>query len=95
MADAPAISLSPDTTLQIKAYFSERDVASIKAGEHSDITLDAYGSDRVFSASVVSVDRSPTMQNGVPAYGVTLQFDANDQAISAGMTANISLPLSQ
>ncbi len=90
-ADVPAISLSPSSALQVSAYFSEIDVVHITVGASADITLDAYGSARVFPATVVSVDRSPTQQNGVSAYKVTMQFTQNDPAIAPGMTANASI----
>ncbi|HVZ75758.1 MAG TPA: HlyD family efflux transporter periplasmic adaptor subunit [Candidatus Paceibacterota bacterium] len=90
-ADNSAISLTPQSALQVNAYFSESDVASISAGQSADVTLDAYGSGRVFPATVVSVDRSPTTQNGVPAYKVTLQFEASDPSITSGMTANVTI----
>ncbi|HWB34151.1 MAG TPA: HlyD family efflux transporter periplasmic adaptor subunit [Candidatus Paceibacterota bacterium] len=90
-ADSAAVSLTPQSALQINAYFSESDVASISVGQDADVTLDAYGSARIFPATVVSVDRSPTMQNGVPAYKVTLQFTQSDPAITSGMTANVTI----
>jgi len=69
---------------------SEGDIANIHVGSAADVTLDAYGSDRHFTADVASVDTSPTMQNGIPAYKVVLQFAQNDPSISSGMTANIT-----
>jgi hypothetical protein len=89
--DTPAISLTPSGTLQVSAYFSETDAAKIATGTRAEVTLDAYGSGRVFSATVSEVDRSPTQQNGVPAYKATLQFDEEDPAISPGMTANVTI----
>jgi HlyD family secretion protein len=89
--DTPAISLTPSGALQVSAYFSETDAAQIATSTRADVTLDAYGSDRVFPATVSEVDRSPTQQNGVPAYKVTLQFDESDPAISPGMTANVTI----
>ncbi|HEV8677366.1 MAG TPA: HlyD family efflux transporter periplasmic adaptor subunit, partial [Candidatus Paceibacterota bacterium] len=73
------------------AYFSETDIVHIAVGSQANITLDAYGSSRIFPATVVSVDRSPTTQSGVPAYKVTMQFAENDPAITPGMTANASI----
>jgi multidrug resistance efflux pump len=93
-----AVSLNPESALQVSAYFSEIDVTKIKTKDHADVTLDAYGNGRVFSAQVVSVDTSPTTSNasgGPSGYKVTLQFAAADPAISSGMTANVSIPLNQ
>ena len=85
-----AISLNPSSALQITVYVSETDVSSITNGQVADVTLDAYGSNRHFSATVATIDHAPTMQNNVPAYKVTMQFNQNDLAISSGMTANIT-----
>jgi len=89
--DVAVISLIPKSALQVSAYFSEVDAASITVGMNADVTLDAYGAGRVFPATVVSVDKSPTEQNGVPAYKVVLQFAQSDPAIAPGMTANATI----
>jgi HlyD family secretion protein len=84
-----AVTLNPASQLQITAYVSETQVGSLTAGENADVTLDAYGNGRHFAATVISVDRSPTNQAGVPAYRVVLQFNATDPSVSSGMTANV------
>ncbi|MES2203276.1 MAG: HlyD family efflux transporter periplasmic adaptor subunit [Patescibacteria group bacterium] len=86
-----AVSITPAAALQISAYYSEIDVAHITVGEHADVTLDAYGSGRVFPAKVVSIDRAPTMQGNTPAYKVVLQFATADPAITIGMSANVAI----
>lgn len=93
--DTQAVSLIPQSALQVDAYLSEADAPKVMAGESADVTLDAYGSGRIFPATVVSVDRSPTMQDGIPAYKMTLQFLQDDSAISPGMTANVSITSAQ
>lgn len=86
-----AVSLTPQSALQIEVYFSEIDAAKIGAGTPASVTVDAYGSGKPFSATVISVDRSPTMQSGVPAYKATLQFAEDSALVSPGMTANVSI----
>lgn len=86
-----AVSLTPQSALEVDAFLSEADAARVRTGDDAAITLDAYGAGRSFPATVVSVDRAPTMQHNIPAYKVTLQFDHNDPAISSGMTANVTL----
>lgn len=89
--DTTAISLTPHSALQVVVYVSEIDVAKLAVGNPASVTLDAYGSGRIFSADVVSLDRSPTAQGGIPAYKVTLQFSGNDPAVRSGMTANVAI----
>jgi HlyD family secretion protein len=95
--DTVAVSLNPKSALQIVAYFSEIDIAKIKAGAPAEITLDAYGSGQVFPAEVVSVDSAPSptsnAQGAPTGYKATLQFLHTDPAISSGMSANITIPL--
>lgn len=90
-----AVALNPASQLQITAYVAETDAGRIAAGETADVTLDAYGNGRHFAATVVSVDRSPTMQAGIPAYRVVLQFNTTDASISSGMTANATINTAQ
>lgn len=86
-----AISLAPESALQVVIYLSEVGVAKLAVGNPASVTLDAYGLARTFAAHVVSIDRSPTQQNGTPGYKVTLQFATDDTAISSGMTANVTI----
>ncbi|HEY5383319.1 MAG TPA: HlyD family efflux transporter periplasmic adaptor subunit [Candidatus Paceibacterota bacterium] len=92
-----ALSLNPESALQIVAYFSEIDITKVKVGAPAEITLDAYGNGRQFAAQVVSVDTAPSPTGSatdVPlGYKATLQFLKSDSAISSGMSANITIPL--
>jgi HlyD family secretion protein len=92
--DAPAVSVTPDKGLQVSAYLSEIDAAKVSVGQAANVTLDAYGTGRVFPASVVGVDKAPSQApDGTQGYKVTLQFTGDDSAISLGMTANVTIPL--
>ncbi|MGC9602687.1 MAG: HlyD family efflux transporter periplasmic adaptor subunit [Minisyncoccia bacterium] len=92
-----AISLNPESALQVVAYFSAIDIANVKVGTPADVTLDAYGNARHFAAHVVSVDTAPSPTSdaaGAPlGYKATLQFASADSAITSGMSANITIPL--
>jgi HlyD family secretion protein len=90
-----AVSLTPESALEVDVYLSELDVAKLAIGDSALVTLDAYGDARVFPARVVTIDRSPTQQNGVPTYKTTLQFATDDTAISSGMTANVTVNAAQ
>lgn len=90
-----AVSLTPHSALQVELYVSEVDSAKLAVGDAAHITLDAYGSGRIFDATVASIDRSPAIQNGVTAYKVVLQFASNDPAISIGMGANATIVTAQ
>ncbi len=87
--NAPAISLLPAGSFEVDVYLSEIDAAKITAGNAAEVTLDAYGTGKVFTAKVASVDRASTVVNGVPAYKATLVFDTPDASIAAGQGANV------
>jgi HlyD family secretion protein len=95
--NAVAISLNPESALQVVAYFTAIDIAKIKVGASADITLDAYGNARHFAAQVVSVDTAPSPVSdaaGAPqGYKATLQFKSADSAVTSGMSANITIPI--
>ena len=69
----------------------EADIGKISIGDKSRITLDAYGSDVVFEARVVSVDPAETVIEGIPTYKTVLNFLDKDERIKPGMTANIDI----
>jgi len=94
-ANTPAISLNPEGALQISVYLNEVDAAKVAVGNKATVTLDAYGSAQPFDATVVTIDRSPTMQNNIPAYKATLQFANSDAHITSGATANITITTAQ
>ena len=82
------------SALKITASVSEKDIASIQAGQHATVTIDALGS-QVFDATVTSVDPAATVDSGVSSYGVTLEFVKSDSHIISGMTANIAIPVAE
>jgi RND family efflux transporter MFP subunit len=87
--NVPVVSLMSDGKFQIEANVPEVDVAKISVGDLATITLDAYGSDVSFFASVSSIDPAETIIEGVSTYKVTLRFSKDDARIRSGMTANI------
>ncbi|MBI5078120.1 MAG: efflux RND transporter periplasmic adaptor subunit [Candidatus Yonathbacteria bacterium] len=87
-------SIISDTSFEIEAYVPEADIAKIKIGDSARITLDAYGSDVLFPASVTKIDPAETIIDNVPTYKTTLHFTENDPRIKSGMTANIDISTS-
>ena len=76
---------------KVEAYVPEADIAKIAINNSADITLDAYGSNVIFKATVTAIDPAETILEGVPTYKVTLQFDQKDERIRSGMTANTDI----
>lgn len=92
-----AVSLNPESALQVIAYFTEIDITKVKVGASAAVTLDAYGASKEFASTVVSVDTAPSKtsddDNAPTGYKATLQFTKSDPAITSGMSANITIPL--
>jgi RND family efflux transporter MFP subunit len=85
------ISVISNGNFQIDVNIPEADIAKIKVGDSANITLDAYGSDVIFPAHVVSIDPGETMIEGVATYKTTLNFDKKEDRVKSGMTANIDI----
>ena len=94
-----AMSLNPESALQVVAYFNEIDITKVKVGMKANVTLDAYGNGTQFPVTVVSVDTAPSPTSDAPGaqtgYKATFQFEKSDPAITSGMSANLSIPLTQ
>ena len=84
-------SVISDSKYQIEANIAEADIAKIKIGSTASVTLDAYGNDVVFTATVTKIDPAETVVDGVPTYKTTLQFNQHDERIRSGMTANTDI----
>lgn len=85
------VSLMSDGGFKITANVPEVDVAKLTTGAKASVTLDAYGPDVEFPASVSLIDPAETIIEGVSTYKVTLRFVAQDERIRSGMTANIDV----
>jgi len=85
------MSVISDAQYEVEASVPESDIAKIKIGNKAEITLDAYGSDITFIATVSKIDPAETIIDGVATYKTTLSFDKNDSRIKSGMTANTDI----
>ena len=88
--NVPVITIS-NNNLEIDTNIPEVNLSDAKVGNTANITLDAFGPDVVFPATIYSIDLSPTLTNGVSAYGARLKFNTFDGRIKPGMTANMTI----
>lgn len=89
--NATVVSLISGGALQVEVYIPEVDISQVAVGDEASVTLDAYGTNVTFPATVASIDPSATVRDGVSTYKTTLQFKDSDPRIRAGMTANASI----
>ncbi len=85
------IKIISDNKFQIEANVAEVDIANVKVADEATVTLDAFGSDTEFTATVISVDPAETIVDGVPTYKVTLEFTEENENIKSGLTANVDI----
>ncbi len=83
------ISLISEGAFQIETYIPEVSIAGLSTGNTATVTLDAYGAEKEFTATVVSVDPAETLHEGVSTYKTVLQFVGRNEGIRSGMTANV------
>lgn len=84
------ISLISTGAFQVESYVPEINIALITVGDKASVALDAYG-DKLFPASVVSIDPAETVRDGVSTYRALLQFNVQDPLIKSGMTASVAI----
>ena len=87
-------SMISANSFEVESYVSESDIAKVKVGQIARVTLDTYGKDVIFPATVYEVDPAETVVDGVTTYKIKLSFDQKDDRIKSGMTANITIETS-
>lgn len=80
--------------MKIDVAFSEADISKIKPDMPVAFTVDAFP-DREFEGKVQLVNLSATNTSGVVTYSVTVEVDNHDKVLLPGMTANVSVTLSE
>jgi len=88
---APIISVISNGKFQVESYIEQEKIGTIKIGQNAEVTLDAYGISKIFTAKVTAIDPSETIINGSPAYKVTLEFINEDNLIRDGLSANVKI----
>lgn len=80
--------------LNVEVDISETDIAKIAVGDVVEVTLDAFGDDRVFMGEVAEIDPAETEISGVIYYktAIRLELDENNtEGVRPGMTANVKV----
>ncbi len=90
-AGTTQVTLISNSAFQFDTYVSEAQLAEIKVGDAAQVELDAYQTAAPLSAHVIEIDPAATVVGGVSSFEVKLQFDQNDQRISAGETGSMKI----
>ena len=90
-ANSALISVMSTKNFKIEAYVPEADSTKLNIGDKAEVTLDAYGNDVIFNASVISIDPAERVIDGVSTYKTTFLFSEETKPIKSGMTANLTI----
>lgn len=88
------ITIEPLATVYaITVDIPESDVAKIALNDKAEITLDAFGEDTVFTGTLVSLDQSEKLIEGVVFYEATVVLDDSQETdeLKSGMSADITI----
>jgi len=88
---SPVLEMIGKATLEIDVDIPESDISKLAMGQKAEITLDAFGDDRLFDGSVTFVDPSETLIQDVVYYRVKAAFSGEESDIKPGMTANVKI----
>jgi HlyD family secretion protein len=75
----------------IEALVPESDIAKVHPGAVADVTLDAFGDDVLFKATVVSEDPDQTKVQDAIYYRTIVSLDAGGRDVKPGMTVNVTI----
>jgi multidrug efflux pump subunit AcrA (membrane-fusion protein) len=88
------VNLIDLTGMQVVSGFSETDVAKLRLGQAATVTVDPLPG-KQYAAHVVAIDTTSTTVSNVVTYYVTFALDNTPSAVKAGMTANVSVIVSE
>lgn len=89
--NAPIISIIAVDRFQIETNISETDIAKINLDDEVEMTLDALGPNEKLFGRIIKINPAETVVSGVIYYKVTSMFNAGDERIKPGMTANLDI----
>jgi HlyD family secretion protein len=82
------------TKMKIDVSLPESDIAKVKNGMPATFTVDAFP-DRTFNGKISMVNLNPNNQSGVVTYTVTVAVENPEKLLLPGMTAYVSITLSE
>lgn len=94
-----AVSMLGEEEFEIEVLISEADIAKVSVGDPAEVTLDAFGDEIKFLASVRFVEPAETVIQDVIYYKLKIDFAHQESQLSpeffsrikSGMTANVVL----
>lgn len=84
------VSLISDSKFQIEANVPEADIGKVSLSDAVRITLDAFPGE-TFSGKVAIIEPAETIIDGAVNFKINVVFDATDERIKSGFTANLDI----
>ncbi len=88
---SPVLAMIAEDNFQVESFISELDIAGVKLADPVEMEFDAFGKDRVFTGTILSINPYETIMDGDIFYKVTIDFDEYDANLRSGMTADIRI----
>ncbi|MEV0401717.1 efflux RND transporter periplasmic adaptor subunit [Actinoallomurus sp. NPDC050550] len=89
-ASSTFIAIGDLNELQLKATFSQNDVAHIRIGQDAKITL-STDSTKTYAGSVTHIDANATTSDRLVKYGVMIAFDDVPSKVLIGQSGTVSV----
>jgi RND family efflux transporter MFP subunit len=92
--NVPAVHMIGFADFDIEVLLPEADVAKVKIAQATTLTLDAFGDNRQFKGTVVSIEPDQTVVQDAVYYKARIEVEkdsAKDVDIKPGMTANVTI----
>ena len=82
------------TKMQVEIRVDEADIGNVKDGQTAEFTVDSFP-DKKYTGRVTQIRLSPTTTDNVVTYTVVADVDNTDLTLLPGMSANVSLILTE
>src|SRR5207253_8222914 len=82
------------SNMQVTGSFSETDTAKLRVGQPATVTVAALPNQEL-AAHVIAIDTNATVSSSVVTYNVTFALDNRLDALKPGMSATVSVVVSE
>lgn len=90
-AQKQVMILQDISKLYLEANINEADVSSLVIGQPVEVTLDAFGPDQKYTATLSHIDPASTVVSGVVNYKIKAEISGEVATVRPGMTANMTI----
>jgi RND family efflux transporter MFP subunit len=89
--NTPIVSLISNDGFGVEVDLPEIDSVKVRVGNPALVAFDALLDNPPLPATIVSVNRSETIADGIPVYEARLAFTAENDVVRSGMTTTVTI----